>query len=459
MKTTVQLDYQAILANTARPVHLVLQFDAPAVLDQRTRPVAFALVIDRSGSMAGAPLEAAKRAAGTVIQNLRRDDLFSVVVFDETAETVLPLAPVGSRQRASARVNAIAVGGSTNLCGGWMLGRDNLKDAPAGCLKRLLLLTDGQLNVGIVEPAPVKRVVTDGLEAHGIRTSCLGFGGGYNEDLLAALAEATGGGFYDANHRDKLPGIFAAELDGLQKTVVMNLRIRVRLTAFVDQFAPLGEYPVVSLPDGRTEVQIGDLVSEEQRIAVFGLQVLPIPLLAPGRPAASLDGEALMEIEVLFDEVSETGIASRAERHTLRVRPTQDPADVKVNETVLPWVSSQQAARTLERAMELRDRGDLDGARHLLETGLADVKQYESETHTADAYRLLVDALNTVDDAVAYSATRKMMKYSSSAMRRMRSSEHWVGEGPAPSFVKPPPTPPTQPAEPTDKAGEGQTAS
>jgi Ca-activated chloride channel family protein len=69
MKTTVQLDYQAILANTARPVHLVLQFDAPAVLDQRTRPVAFTLVIDRSGSMEGAPLETAKRAAGTVIQN------------------------------------------------------------------------------------------------------------------------------------------------------------------------------------------------------------------------------------------------------------------------------------------------------------------------------------------------------------------------------------------------------
>jgi Ca-activated chloride channel family protein len=448
MKTTVQLDYQAILANTAQPIHLVLQFDAPAVLDQRTRPVAFALVIDRSGSMEGAALEAAKRAAGVVIQNLRRDDLFSVVVFDDTAETILPLAQVGSRQRALARVNAIRAGGSTNLCGGWMLGRDNLKAAPDGSLKRLLLLTDGQLNVGIIEPAPVKRVVSGGLEAHGIRTSCLGFGEGYNEDLLATLAEATGGGFYDANQSDKLPGIFAAELDGLQKTAVVNLRLRVRPTAFVDHFAALGEYPMVRLADGRIEVQLGDLVSEELRIAIFGLQVLPIPLLAPGRPAATLDGETLLEVEVVYDEVGEAGITSRAERHTIRVRPTQDPADVKVNETVLPWVSAQQAARTLERAMEQRDRGDLDGARQTLQAGMADVKKYGSETHTADAYRLLLDALNTVDDAEAYSSKRKMMRYSTSAMKRMRSSEHWVGEGPAPSFVKPPPTPPVPPETP-----------
>lgn len=180
MKTTVHLDYRAVLANTPQPVHLVLQFDAPSASVARPQPAAFSLVIDRSGSMAGAPLEAARRAARTVVQNLRRDDLFSVVVFDDEAQTIIPLAPVTSPQKARALIDGITCGSSTNLTGGWLLGRDNLKLAPAGTLKRLLLLSDGQLNVGIVEPEQVKRVVGGGLEANGIRTSCLGFGSGYD---------------------------------------------------------------------------------------------------------------------------------------------------------------------------------------------------------------------------------------------------------------------------------------
>ena len=63
MKTTVQLDHQTILANSAQPVHLAFQFTAPATAGHRERPIAFSLVLDRSGSMQGAPLEAARRAA------------------------------------------------------------------------------------------------------------------------------------------------------------------------------------------------------------------------------------------------------------------------------------------------------------------------------------------------------------------------------------------------------------
>ena len=70
MKTSLALDYTAILANTARPIHLALTFDAPATLPSRPQPVAFVVVLDRSASMDGRPLEAAKRAAESVVRNL-----------------------------------------------------------------------------------------------------------------------------------------------------------------------------------------------------------------------------------------------------------------------------------------------------------------------------------------------------------------------------------------------------
>jgi uncharacterized protein with von Willebrand factor type A (vWA) domain len=60
MNIETLLDYEAIIANRPAPVHLALRFTAPELLAERSRPIAFCVVLDRSGSMSGAPLAAAK---------------------------------------------------------------------------------------------------------------------------------------------------------------------------------------------------------------------------------------------------------------------------------------------------------------------------------------------------------------------------------------------------------------
>src|SRR6185369_3301954 len=132
------------------------------------------------------------------------------------------------------------------------------------------------------------------------RTSSLGFGDHYNEDLMSDLAQATGGQFYDAVSPEKFPAIFASELEGLQRIAVQNLRVRVKLLDFCDGYICLGEYPFVDLPDGRREFGIGDLVSEEERIVVFALSVLPLPNVQ-GQPVVSLQGERLFEVEIAYE--------------------------------------------------------------------------------------------------------------------------------------------------------------
>jgi Ca-activated chloride channel homolog len=75
----LQLDSKTILRNSSRPVHLVARLTAPAQsLIQRARPTAFTVVLDRSGSVSGAPIEHAKRACSEVIKNLRPEDYFSL---------------------------------------------------------------------------------------------------------------------------------------------------------------------------------------------------------------------------------------------------------------------------------------------------------------------------------------------------------------------------------------------
>ena len=119
--------------------------------------IAFSVVLDRSGSMSGDPLAAALRAAKTVVQNLRREDNFSLIPFDDAAEGVIPMGPVSSKQVVIDRIDRIQTGGSTNLTAGSTLGRDELRSTPAGTDRRPLLLTDGLLNLN---PSPPENPVS-----------------------------------------------------------------------------------------------------------------------------------------------------------------------------------------------------------------------------------------------------------------------------------------------------------
>src|SRR5690606_17295982 len=118
------LDYESILENRQQLVHLALRFVAPQLESQRAKPIALSLVIDRSGSMSGAPLAGAKRAVAGVVRNLRPDDMLAITVFDSQAQTIYPLQTVDSVEEIDAILERLECGGATNLTAGWCLGQD-----------------------------------------------------------------------------------------------------------------------------------------------------------------------------------------------------------------------------------------------------------------------------------------------------------------------------------------------
>jgi Ca-activated chloride channel family protein len=450
MKTTAHLDYERILANQPTPIYFALQFEAHSVAHGRAKPGAFCVVLDRSGSMQGTPLERAKEAAQTALKNLRPDDLISVVVFDDTANTAVPLQPAKDKQALHKAIGEIVAGGSTNLTGGWMLGRDELRKAPEGVIRRAMLLSDGHLNVGIVEPAQVRQIVSSGLEQEQVRTSCLGFGDHYNEDLMSDLATATGGQFYDAVSAEKFPAIFTSELESLQRIVVQNLRVRIKRLDFCDGFLCLGEYPNVALPDGRREFSLGDLVSDEERIVVFALSVLPLPNVG-GLPVVSLQGEPLLEFELNYDELTADGIRSKSELQTIRIQQVQDPAEVKINAKAIPWVSLQRAAQTMKTATEHMDAGREAEAVSALNDAIAALKRYGPKAEVNEAVNLLESMVQKVAAGAWNLRLRKSSHYYHKSLRRMSSKEMWSGDEAAPSFKKQPePEPGSTPPKPPE---------
>ncbi len=102
--------------------------EAPAGHGAQRPPQALALVIDRSGSMAGRPLEEAKRCAEYVLGELRPTDAVALVKFDNRVQRLWPAAPLGDGAPQRAAIAGIHAGGNTNLHGGWKEGADALVD-------------------------------------------------------------------------------------------------------------------------------------------------------------------------------------------------------------------------------------------------------------------------------------------------------------------------------------------
>ncbi len=452
MNIDCRLDYSTILANQGRPVHLAVGFKAPQATSEERRPMAFCVVLDRSGSMAGDPLRNAKAASEIVVRNMRSGDQFALVAFDDSAQVIVPMQTLENKAAALEAIRAIHDLGSTNLTAGWMLGRDELAKTANGTARRVLLLSDGQLNVGVVEPDEVSRIVADGLERSQVRTATLGFGDGYDENLMERLATCSGGNFYDANSADKLPAIFAAELEGLQKTAAQNLRIRFQPGTFCESWKLLAGYHTVALPDGRTEIAAGDLVSEESATVVFQLEVLPLPVLPDGQPAASLDGEELVQLEILWDDLSGPEVKSCVHRQTIRILATQNPDDVKVNVDVIPGVATQRTGMALEEARNAAEAGQAERAMEILKTTVSQLQALGDEGRTAGGIAALERMIQELERFGGLSArSSKGYRYSSSHMRKMKSRAIWTLDEAAPGYSESSlPKPASDPLNPPD---------
>ena len=74
-------------------------------------PMNLAVVLDRSGSMRGAKFEKAKQGACVAIDKLADDDFFSLVMFDNDTEVLLPPERVGGERNREALKSRTQTGG------------------------------------------------------------------------------------------------------------------------------------------------------------------------------------------------------------------------------------------------------------------------------------------------------------------------------------------------------------
>jgi Ca-activated chloride channel family protein len=360
MKTTVLLDHEPV-ADGGFLVRALLRIEGdPPPTDGRA-PLNLSLVLDRSGSMTGDKLVAARKAAAMLVRRLSPEDTVSVVAYDDRVDVTAAPATGASQEDLPRQIGTIRAGGMTNLSGGWLRGRDlvadNLRD---GGVNRILLLTDGLANVGITDPDQLVGLSRTGAEA-GISTTTIGFGQDFDEDLLRAMADAGRGGTYYVETVDQASGIFEEELEGLLSLAAQNVRVQVTPGEDADFVRVLHDYP--SHADGNIlTLEVGDLYAREPR------RVLMEFLLPPEANEVG-DGEAGAPADVALIRLAAHVMTADGgvELHEIDLPLTLSPVEGgKAEPEVRREILLMEAARVREQALEARDRGDYIGGHNLL---------------------------------------------------------------------------------------------
>lgn len=219
----------ALPAGRAHTLRVLLRVQAPEGKEAPARePLHLALVLDRSGSMAGPPLEEAKRCARQMVERLEADDRAALVVYDDEVACIAPLGPAGDKLPFHAALDAVTSGASTDLHAGWRRGADELVERLAASgVHRVILLSDGCANAGITDLETITKQCRD-LARRGVSTSTYGLGDGFNEALMLAMAQAGRGNAYYGETAADLAEPFLAEFELLTQLCARGLVLRVK---------------------------------------------------------------------------------------------------------------------------------------------------------------------------------------------------------------------------------------
>lgn len=380
------------------PGDLFLSIDlgADRVAGGPRAPVDLAIVIDRSGSMAGEKLEAARQAARAIVARLGDGDRAALVQYDDRAELLAALAPLDAEARASIdrALAAMTPGGGTNLHAGMALGQEQLAaDAGRERLARVVLLSDGQANQGIVDPATLARIAADAAD-RGVRTTTVGVGLDYNEDLMEALAESGRGRYHYVRDAASLEAVFADELRALETTAATAAALELEpACAGVEVETVFGHE---SRREGdRVIVPLADLYGGDRRRVVVKLRV---PTGAAGH--ADLLRVRFRALDARTHRPAEAAVA-------LGVEVSADAVAVQasVDREVMAHVLKTEGAAAVRAATEAFARGDRDGARALLGRKQEEMKRVaRAYALPAEPVAAAVAALPALDRAMATTA-------------------------------------------------------
>lgn len=199
-----------------------------AVLDERPA-MNLVFLIDVSGSMYDDnKLPLVQKSFSMLTDNLSSADRVSIVTYAGSDEVVLEGADGNDRKKILRAINDLEAGGSTAGAAGINTAYDIAqKYFIDGGNNRVILATDGDLNVGLSSESELTRLIEEKRES-GVFLSVLGFGtGNYKDNRLEALADYGNGNYSYIDSEKEAKKVLVDEMSGTLFTVAKDVKFQL----------------------------------------------------------------------------------------------------------------------------------------------------------------------------------------------------------------------------------------
>ena len=203
-----------------------LQAETIEVSDE---PKNLVFLIDVSGSMDDEnKLPLVKRSFLLLLDTLAPTDTVSIVTYASQDEVVLDGVPAADKNRIMEAINGLTAGGGTNGAAGittaYQLAEKHLV---TNGINRILLATDGDLNIGVTSEGELARLVMEKKQG-GVSLTCLGFGGwNYKDNRMEALADYGDGNYWYIDSLHEARRALVTEAGGTFRTVARDVKLQL----------------------------------------------------------------------------------------------------------------------------------------------------------------------------------------------------------------------------------------
>jgi Skp family chaperone for outer membrane proteins len=223
----------------------------------------YVLLIDNSGSMeTDRKLENVKKCIGGMLDCLTADDYISIITFESHSVVWAKAVQLtaANKEYVASILEKIHPLNMTNLSAGLGNVQAVIQAGPA-VKTGVLLLTDGNVNVGIKDQAQLKTIIR-GIQDNcpGLTIQCVGYGTDHNAAFLKEVAVETSGSYNIVNTIEDVGTAYGDALGGIMSCVAQNVEVVLPEGAVVH-----GPYK----SDITGAVHIGDIYADTEKYIIF----------------------------------------------------------------------------------------------------------------------------------------------------------------------------------------------
>jgi len=206
-------------------IYVLLELRCTAVLDpKQIPPLHLVISVDRSTSMQGERMDMVKANLLQLLRQLRPQDVFSVVIFGDRAEVLIPPTEVSRLGAMVDQISMIRTGGGTEMYQGLQMAAEQVIQWGGGeAASHLILITDGHTYgdedacYALAEQLARERVVL----------SALGIGSEWNDAFLDRLTGITGGNTFFASAAQDLYRLLDQRLRGANAVYARGMTLEM----------------------------------------------------------------------------------------------------------------------------------------------------------------------------------------------------------------------------------------